>query len=167
MVSRAQQKEGDRPVYAFNKNRTDALQIPINFYMKNKESSGGSLKELRFNLKADEKEQHLSQNIKKFFQCISYVGCFNLNFIFIHIENCLYLMNILPCLESYIREWLQNNSLVIAELVDQTQQLDLRTIIARFLSNKKLEGRIDVDQVIDKILLNKYLLAKEFGIAIE
>lgn len=59
--------------------------MPINFYIKSKENSGYHPKELKYNLKPDEKDQLLSQNIKKFFQCVSYVGCFNLNYIFIHI----------------------------------------------------------------------------------
>lgn len=36
-------------------------------------------------MKVNEKDQLLPQNIKKFFQCASYVGCFNLNYIFIQI----------------------------------------------------------------------------------
>jgi len=39
-------------------------------------------------------------------------------------------------------------------------------MIGNFLRNKKLEGRVNVDQLIDTILINKYLLAKEYGIGI-
>ena len=44
--------------------------------------------------------------------------------------------------------------------------MDLRTIIEVFLRNKKLEGKVNIDTVVDKILVNKYLLAKEYGIVI-
>ena len=44
--------------------------------------------------------------------------------------------------------------------------MDLRTIIEAFLRNKKLEGKVNIDAIVDKILVNKYLLAKEYGIVI-
>lgn len=52
----------------------------------------------------------------------------------------LYLMNILPFLESFVREWLANtaNRLIIYDILDDYSKLNLRTIIVRFLSNKKL-----------------------------
>ena len=62
-------------------------------------------------------------------------------------------------METFAREWLQTNSLIIHEWVDKKDWLDLRTIISKFLRNKKLEGSINLDEIIDKILINKYLLA--------
>ena len=37
-VNGVQVKDRDKPVYDFQKTRTDSLQMPINFYMKQKES---------------------------------------------------------------------------------------------------------------------------------
>ena len=71
----------------------------------------------------------LPQNTKKFFQHVSYVGCFNLNYIFIQIDTRLYCMNVVPCLESFVREWLRGNSLVIHEIVERSERMDLRTIV--------------------------------------
>lgn len=34
--SKTQMKDGEKPVYAYQKNRTDALQMPINYYVKTK-----------------------------------------------------------------------------------------------------------------------------------
>lgn len=140
--------------------------MPINFYIKNKQNNPCNQKELKYNLKPEEKDQLLPQNIKKFFQCVSYVGCFNLNYIFIHIEDRLYLMNVLPCLQAYIREWLQSNTLIVNQIIDESQQMDLRAIITQFLQHKGLVGQINIDQTIDKILINQHLLAKQYGIVL-
>jgi hypothetical protein len=45
--------------------------------------------------------------------------------------------------------------------------MDLRGLLVRFLVDKKLEGKVNIDQIIDKILLNKYLIAKMYGVVIE
>ena len=37
-------KDKEQPVYAFQKNRTDSLQMPINFYIKQKEAEGSRYK---------------------------------------------------------------------------------------------------------------------------
>lgn len=98
-------------MYGYEKNRSDALQMPINFYLKNKEEGSQGAQELRFAMMPE--KGNLTQNIKKFFQCVTYVGCQNLSHIFIQIEDRLYFMNVLPCLESFAREWLQTNSLLV------------------------------------------------------
>ena len=140
--------------------------MPINFYIKGTEGNSQSGKLLSYNIKMGETEKNLSQNIRKFFQCVSYVGCFNLSHIFVHMDNRLYMMNIVPCLESFVREWLQNNPLLIHEIADEVDWIDLRTILLNFLKNKKLEGKVNIDDIIDKVLINKYLLAREYGIQI-
>jgi hypothetical protein len=81
----------------------------------------------------------------------------------------LYLMNILPFLESFVREWLANlsNKLIIYDILDDYAKLNLRTIIVKFLKNKKLENRINVNNLIESILINKDLIYKQYGIMIE
>lgn len=94
------------------------------------------------------------------------MGCFNLNFIFVHLENRLYLMNLLPFLESFMREWLKSNTLVIQDVLDRYAQLDLRQIIVDFLKNKRLEGKINVNDLVNKVLINRHLLFKNYGITV-
>jgi hypothetical protein len=78
-------------------------------------------------------------------------------------------MNILPFLESFAREWLANpsNKLIIYDILDDYAKLNLRTIIVKFLKNKKLENRINVNNLIESILINKDLIYKQYGIMIE
>jgi len=166
-MNNAGNKEKEKQVYDHSKNRTDSLQMPINYYIKQKDPEGSKYKELKFNIRVNDKDQLLPQNIRKFFQHVTFVGCFNLSSIFIQIDISLYCMNVIPCLESFIREYLQTNTLLIHELTDRSQWLDLRELITNFLRNKKLEGKINIDQTIDKILINKYLIAKQYGIVIE
>lgn len=135
--SRTQQP---KQVYAYEKNRTDSLQMPINFYMKaSKVETSDNAKYLKYSLKAEEGKAR-TENTKKFFQEITYVGCFNLNYIFVHMVDRLYMMNVLPFLESFVREWLasQNNRLLVYETLDHYERLGLREIIAKFAKNKRL-----------------------------
>ena len=46
-------KDREKPVYDFQKNRTDSLQMPINFYMKGKEEGSVKGRELRYNMKVN------------------------------------------------------------------------------------------------------------------
>lgn len=53
-------------------------------------------------------------------------------------------MNIIPFLESFIREWLRSNPLLVYELFDEKNQFDLKIIIDKFLKRKNLAGKIDL-----------------------
>ena len=75
-----------------------------------------------------------------------------------HIDNRLYMLNILPCLESYVKEWLDQNSLIVHRIIGASQKLDLRSILNTFITNKKLKA--EVGQLVDKMLINKHLLSK-------
>ena len=100
--SGVQARDKEKPVYDFQKTRTDSKQMPINFYIK-KESDGSRYKELKYKIRVHEKDQLLPQNIKKFFQHVSYVGCFNLSCILIQLDTGLYSLNIAPFIESFAR----------------------------------------------------------------
>jgi hypothetical protein len=52
----------------------------------------------------------------------------------------LYLMNTLPFLESFIREWLinSNNKLIVYDILDDYSKMNLRAIIVKFIKNKRL-----------------------------
>ena len=45
--------------------------------------------------------------------------------------------------------------------------MDVRTIINAFLANKSLKSRVDVEEMVDKVVVNKYMLARQYGINIE
>ena len=68
------------------------------------------------------------------------------------------MLNILPCLESYVKEWLDQNSLIVHRIIGASQKLDLRSILNTFITNKKLKA--EVGQLVDKMLINKHLLSK-------
>jgi len=65
-----------------------------------------------------------------------------------------------------MREWLKSNTLVVQEVLDRYAQLDLKQIIVDFLKNKRLEGRINVQDLVNKVLINKHLLFKDYGITV-
>lgn len=56
---------------------------------------------------------------------------------------------------------------MVYELVDEENQFDLKNIIENFLERKKLADKIDVQQIMEKIIINKDFLDKEYGINIK
>lgn len=87
----------------FNKNRNDALQMPLNFYIKEK-GQINSFRELRYTLHSNPKEGHSKgENIKMFFQRLTYVGCFNLSHILVQLDTTLYFLNVIPFLKSFVK----------------------------------------------------------------
>ena len=98
-----QQGSKDKPEQTFNKNRNDALQMPLNFYIKEK-GQINSFRELRYTLHSNPKEGHSKgENIKMFFQRLTYVGCFNLSHILVQLDTTLYFLNVIPFLKSFIK----------------------------------------------------------------
>jgi hypothetical protein len=75
-------------------------------------------------------------------------------------------MNILPFIEPFVREWVKGNDLIIQQIFDQHRELSLIKIIDQFIINKKLQGRINVPEVISNILSNKDAIHKYYGIKI-
>lgn len=143
--------------------------MPLNFYVKaSRVEASETAKYLKYTLRAEEGKSR-GDSLRKFFQEITYVGCFNLNYIFVHMVDRLYMMNVLPFLESFVREWLAgpNNRLLVYETLDRYEQMSLRQIIAKFAKNKRLEHRINVSALVEAVLINKDLIYKEYGIAIQ
>ena len=142
--------------------------MPINFYIKSSlEVADNNTKYLKYSLLREGPRVH-GETTKKFFQYVTYVGCFNLKYIFIHMENRLYLMNLYPFVQSYVREWLNNpdNRLIIYDTLDEREKIDLRELISSFLVRKKLTDRVNLDQLIQMIIEKRDLLEKEYGIFI-
>ena len=141
--------------------------MPINFYVKSNLELDDKTKYLRFSLDGDNTKTY-GDTTKKFFQYITYVGCFNLNYIFVQMENRLYMMNLYPFLESFIREWISNanSRLIIFDSLDSRNIINLRDIVYNFLNNKKLMDRVNVEQILDRIFQNRENIYQEYGIKI-
>lgn len=77
------------------------------------------------------------------------------------------MLNILPFIEPFIREWIKINSLIIHRIIDKYRFLDLYQIIKKFLKNKKLEGKVDLSKLIPAIIDQKDQLKYRFGIELE
>ena len=97
--------DSKQTIYAYEKNRTDAKQMPLNFFYSqkapNRETEDNS-ESLAGQFKHSFQDYGRDTDVKNFFSEITYVGCFGLRYILIHQENKLHMLDIIEFLPSFL-----------------------------------------------------------------
>lgn len=79
------------------------------------------------------------------------MGCFNLNYIFIQVHNQLYILNILPFLEAFVKEWIIKNQLIVHQIVDTENHISIKNILNKFVESKNLQHRVNIEIILQQI----------------